>query len=809
MRVRRLTAAVSSILAAASLAPSAEGAISLQIQPNFDNTRTTEYPNGDKPDAGCVINPGWTLLAKGTAAGEICDVAGDFQITASGSDDENDQLIAYQDCGSVNCQVIARIPIAWTGHSETFTGFGVGISGLGDTDFFAHAWVTPTGVPRCKVDQGSGSDEYNASSPSGAALPEYLAVTNHDAGNEIRCLQSDDGITWVTYGTFSIELAEPTFGYLWGTSHDVALTSTAVLENGEVSTTIDTYTPVDPGGGAPVLLNAIPNQNLVVGTPFSLSCSGNWSGTVTSYNASGLPGGSGLSFNNSTCQFTGTPDADDLAATPITPEVCAFNGAASSCTTPQFDVSIVPGDTFQIAAGVTAVNCADHPSGGAVTPIDDGDIIELAAGVRTNQLTISNCNGTLDNPIVVKNSPDGQTIFEDGNESGSQFFFTITNSFGMMIDGTQAWTGKPAGSCGISKTLAWPTEGRTQCGIKMRIEAGGDPFYTTWLKFKGDTSGITVKGVEIDGTGGTGAGGIGISCNDNAEAYSPTGRQWRENIIITQNYIHNTGISSGEGLYCGPNAEVGVEIPLRNIEVSYNLVEDTAREGINGKYWVGGVNSVHHNVVRRSGAANSTNQNRNINITDGGNVDIYSNLSENARGEGIQHVNNGVDASDTPTACGSACDGPFYSRIYNNFIVNAGASSADAEPAIEVNKGGGSINYSPIVIEFNTIINPDGDGIRVSGWTGTCTARDNIVTQGVAAGDGQTMITGCTNDGNTTGTVNSQLFIDAGIIDYELGVTSPACNAATFTSQSLDYEDEARPQDGVRDRGADENTACP
>ena len=58
--------------------------------------------------------------------------------------------------------------------------------------------------------------------------------------------------------------------------------------------------------------------------------------------------------------------------------------------------------------------------------------------------------------------------------------------------------------------------------------------------------------------------------------------------------------SQHEGMYIGPNYPDG-DLPLRNVEIRYNRVEDTGCEGISTKSMWAGNNSIHHNVVRRAG----------------------------------------------------------------------------------------------------------------------------------------------------------------------------------------------------------------
>ena len=76
---------------------------------------------------------------------------------------------------------------------------------------------------------------------------------------------------------------------------------------------------------------------------------------------------------------------------------------------------------------------------------------------------------------------------------------------------------------------------------------------------------------------------------------------WREGILIEDNYIHDV---ESEGMYVGPNYQDG-DLPLRNIEIRNNRVEDIGWDGINTKSMWAGDNSIHHNDVRRAGKNSS------------------------------------------------------------------------------------------------------------------------------------------------------------------------------------------------------------
>ena len=91
---------------------------------------------------------------------------------------------------------------------------------------------------------------------------------------------------------------------------------------------------------------------------------------------------------------------------------------------------------------------------------------------------------------------------------------------------------------------------------------------------------MTIRGVEVDGKWPSlSKDGIGIDVNDHAIDAASNPGVWREGLLIEYNYVHNT---EGEGVYIGPNYPQG-DLPLRNIEIRNNVVEDTGWDGINLK----------------------------------------------------------------------------------------------------------------------------------------------------------------------------------------------------------------------------------
>jgi hypothetical protein len=442
------------------------------------------------------------------------------------------------------------------------------------------------------------------------------------------------------------------------------------------------------------------------------------------------------------------------------------------------------------------VNCNTFESGGVVDP---GDILQLAAGTRTTALTLSNCHGSSADPIIIRNNTSGGSAAIFSISTSPQYFIQCNNCTYVTIDGLQGWSGQSTAKCGISKTDAFPTENSTPCGIQLRTASGGQP--QAFIDWQGVSSNYVVKGIEIDGNNVVGGDvGTGISCNDNTftNGWSGSGAyngDWRQDITIEQNWVHDTGVnSSGEGIYCGANA-VQDALPVRRLEVRYNLVENTGRECINVKYLREGPNLVHHNVARDCAPNATVSQARGINVTDGGDIDIYNNIVDNTNGAGIAHLINSANSGDPPLNAS-----PFYSNIYNNIIWSASGWGVQIR-----SNATGEDRISPVVIYNNTIVDSGSGAITYSNGTGTCTARDNILAGSATAQN----ISGCTDTNNLNGTVASMNFANAGANNYELTATSGACNQSSASAPATDYEDEARPQDSADDQGADEATACP
>ena len=413
-----------------------------------------------------------------------------------------------------------------------------------------------------------------------------------------------------------------------------------------------------------------------------------------------------------------------------------------------------------------------------------GETITLPSGSR-GSLTIQGCDGTPTNPIIIRNDPegDGPVVLRRTSGSGGGFIFSCNHCVGVEIDGSYKWQGAPSG-----KTY----------GIKVTMTGGQGP--SAFVSIRGLSRFITIRNVEVDGTWpALASGGSGIRVNDYSVKRSAYPGLWREGILIEDNYVHDI---KSEGMYIGPNYGNG-DLPLRNVEIRYNRVEDTGFDGINTKSMWAGDNSIHHNEFRRTGkngaSSNKSSQYSGIkNIS--GTVKIYNNWIETTGQHGIS-----VWTQDGPKV--SEGRGPFAAQIWNNVIVDAGGlwrPFMSQSYGIHVGAQDGCEKPAPYVYN-NTIVDSRQGAISVGSNAGAGFVRDNIV-----AGAGTNPVITAPSFvkliNNQIGTVSQLGFVDPSRREFRLKIDSPARNEGSYDFPATDFDDIKRPKDGAPDQGAFEGS---
>jgi hypothetical protein len=168
---------------------------------------------------------------------------------------------------------------------------------------------------------------------------------------------------------------------------------------------------------APKFTNLGP-LNGTEGTPLSPTFLDNYfddaDGDTLTYQVSGLPNGTGLSLNNNTGQLSGTPNATDSNASPITLSVSAFDGASTDTGNIQLTITDVPNVPSAVDDGPYAVDEGGTLNGTSVLANDtDPDLDPLTAVLDTAPANASSFTLNSDGTFV---------YVHDGSETASDSF---------------------------------------------------------------------------------------------------------------------------------------------------------------------------------------------------------------------------------------------------------------------------------------------------------------------------------------------------------------------------------------------------
>ncbi|MBI4787628.1 MAG: hypothetical protein HY782_11340 [Chloroflexi bacterium] len=409
---------------------------------------------------------------------------------------------------------------------------------------------------------------------------------------------------------------------------------------------------------------------------------------------------------------------------------------------------VLPGITFVGTPTVSAANACTYTIPATLKKVDGlgnyanvkpGDTLCLPAGSR-GILKIFNLHGTAGSPITIQNS-GGIVKF-----TGSTAFLSILSSSYVRLTGAGV-----EDKCGAEYS---PTE--QACGIEF------DHSYKGIII---DTNGADVHDFEIDHVL---VHDTSTQINSRGIAIHPLDRQIVSGLYAHHNYILNT---FGEGLYIGtepqkkPYDELG---KMRNVEISYNLVEQTGYDGIKVKVGIENV-AVHHNIVRNAGT-------RRVSKHESG-IQLATSVG--------QVYNNYVAAILEGIATGRPLANP-GTRYFNNIVVGGQTSCIDAAES------------NPQIYN-NTLVGCGTVGVKANGTSAQI--FDNIVvnTSGTAINaPANTVFNNLTGSSSTAG------FVNAAGGDYHLLANSPAVDAGRNSGlfPPFDYDDVSRPQGAKTDLGA-------
>lgn len=241
----------------------------------------------------------------------------------------------------------------------------------------------------------------------------------------------------------------------------------------------------------------------------------------------------------------------------------------------------------------------------------------------------------------------------------------------------------------------------------FRFTGTGTPGIEYGFKVQGGMLAATLShDFEIDHVETTG-GNIGMYIKTTPDETIPnsvyipgaTNNYVMKNIYVHHNWVHDI---SGEGFYIGHTGPSGGQngngsnglplVPLRldNVEISYNLVEDTDWDGIQLSNARNNAR-IHHNTVRRFGKINMSSQQSGIIM--GGNTsgDVYNNIVENGTGIGIQ-----VFGYGTVNVYNNLIDSTGYDNTSNgqeSFLAIDIVTGPEVNPKQQVNFFNNTVNY--------------------------------------------------------------------------------------------------------------------
>ncbi|MEC7242443.1 MAG: right-handed parallel beta-helix repeat-containing protein [Myxococcota bacterium] len=273
----------------------------------------------------------------------------------------------------------------------------------------------------------------------------------------------------------------------------------------------------------------------------------------------------------------------------------------------------------------------------ADTGIDhSGETVCIPSG-EYSVLNLSGLTGTADAPVHIQNCGEGQVVVDAAGQ------YPALSAWGARFVHL-AGNGDPSHPYGF----VFKNPGAGLAVVDMR---------------EGSTD-ITLEHIEVSGPAYS---GIAIRTYPYCKSEFARGTFTQRNTVIRHSYVHDV---SGEGLYIGPShydhdhsptstedcAPGYPEASLSGVEIAYNRVENTGRDGIQVGAATEGVN-IHHNVVRNYAMLESYGHIAGIQLNPGTVGRIHANWIESKAGSEIDNAFQ-IVGGDT---------GPLL--LYNNVIV--------------------------------------------------------------------------------------------------------------------------------------------
>lgn len=313
---------------------------------------------------------------------------------------------------------------------------------------------------------------------------------------------------------------------------------------------------------------------------------------------------------------------------------------------------------------------------GNYSEVRPGDIVSIEAGTR-RPLVLANFHGEPGKPITFINSGGIVDIVSNGYAG-----IKLKNCEYVRLTGT-----------GVSEQAGSPfAEYDQQSGIRV---SGGQ---------RGIAGIEGTRYLEIDHVEVAGGSKSGITI----KSHLPRDEWTQYGTYLHHNYIHDMGT---EGMYIGSSFyDEGLDPVLKGVNISFNLVTRTGWDGIQ----VGSAVEdciIRGNAVSLDSQSSEPGQQSGIMNNRGSACDICDNLITDSAASGIYIQGNGGN------------------RIYNNVIVRSGRlGSAGDGGGSGIVVTTGSNTGRGVNVSDNTIVDPNGHGIRFTNQKGTGnTVQNNTI----------------------------------------------------------------------------------
>lgn len=329
---------------------------------------------------------------------------------------------------------------------------------------------------------------------------------------------------------------------------------------------------------------------------------------------------------------------------------------------------------------------------------DDQIMEEATEDIATKAMATTDCGCTYTVPSNTY-AVDGNTL---GLKAGAVICLNSANTYKNIVfrnlkgSATSPITIKNCGGTATLNATGMSFGMKTETSQYIRITGGTGTSYG--IKINGGQQSLTLEkfttNVEVDHVeiGSSGFAGIMAKTDPTCDNATIRGNFVMRNVIIHDNYIHDTG---GEGMYIGHtfyndgvSTSCGQRLPhiLENVKIYNNTIKNSGWESIQVGSTPGGA-EVYGNRIENYGVKNVTYQKNGVQFGEGAPGKFYNNYIKGGKGIALFILSNAENF------------------VYNNVIISPGEDGIFVDERTATGKGFKFIN--------NTIINPGTNGMRL------------------------------------------------------------------------------------------------